>query len=178
MKEFFRKKSVNIVLLTIIFIIGILLIIFLHLENKYYVVYKNIDDNTYQVKYVEMTKRELIRIYSKYDIVIVNKVLNEKEYDYEHFKNTNIKNSNYGVKFNDNVILSYKEMIDNNIITINNYDVNIENLNNYLYKKGINEKIDKIDNVTIILFNSYLIKNKKLVNLIDGPYFEIINKNN
>ena len=146
-------------------------------KKKYYVLYKNKNNKTYNTEYVKMTQQKLIEQYSKYDIAIVDRALGEKEYEYKDLQIKIIKDINFDIKFKDNIILSYDEMIANDIIIKNASLVDITALNKFLEKRNIYYRFQDINKVKFLTCESYILKNKKLVNLTEGPLFKIVDTN-
>lgn len=168
---------VKAIILALIFAIGSLLLLFVHSEKKYYVIYKNMDDDSYKTEYVTTTERRLIKKYSEYDIVIIDQIISEEDFSDSEVRKLITNNNDFDIKFNDDVILSESELNTYGILAIVSKDgktINFDNLNNYLKKMKKEYTFDNTDSAKILLSKSYILKDKKLVKLTNGPLYKII----
>ncbi len=164
-----RKK----LLLICSFFIFIFLIIFNIFKDNV-----NLIDNLYisvgssnttaKVLKTELSEEQIIKEYKDYEYVKVDKFVDIETISYEKFKGKINDNEifSYGIALDNNrIVLLSEELNANNIINRKEKNVNFENLNKYLSKKGISKKFNSISNITIFKTESKYLYNNEFINL-------------
>lgn len=122
----------------------------------------------------KLTEEQIIKEYSGYDYVKIDKLIDVENLNYGEFKKKINSDEifNYGIAlYNNKIVLLSEELNSNNIINCKEHEINLDNLNKYLSEKGIKKKINNLTNITIFKTESKYLINNTFINLENNAGF-------
>lgn len=159
-------------LLVCSFFIFLLLIIFSvcnnnNLKNTTYVSFGSSDTKA-RVMNTELNEKQIMKEYSAYDYVKIDKIIEVENLNYGNFRKKIQSDEilDYGIAFDNNkIVLLSEELNSNHIINYEDYEIDFDHLNQYLSEKGIKKRINNPNSITIFKTESKYLINHKFVNL-------------
>ncbi len=164
------KKRTLLICSLFLFLLLIIFNIFKSRNNLNDTLYVSFGSSDIKAKIIntKLSEEQIIKEYSDYDYVKIDKLVDIENLSYAEFKKkiNNDEIFSYGIALDNNrIVLLSEELNSNSIINRKEHDINFDNLNKYLSEKGIKTKINNLSRITIFKTESKYLNNNVFINL-------------